>query len=305
MAGDEYIDAMAMAYEKIPFEPGQSFRLLKWTDNVREVEVCKPDGQSVRLDGAGERWHFHPELELTLVTHGQGRRFVGDHLASFEGPDLVLIGSNLPHYWSGLRGSSGYALQFVLDADHPLWQLAETSRLRSLNELAAHGAQLRGPIVKRAEELMRSIAASSAVQGLIGMLELLSEIASVELGDMTRLSNTRFALADRDPHLATISNAVKYILENIQNEIRLEDLLRVTHMSKPTFCRQFKRHTGRTLVTFVNEVRVDHARRLLVETTKPITEVAYESGFANLSHFNRQFRRVCDCSPRDLRRDGA
>lgn len=294
-----------MAFEKIPFDPGQSFRLLRWTDNVREVEVCEADGQTTRLEGAGERWHFHPELELTLITEGQGRRFVGDHLASFEGPDLVLIGSNLPHYWSGLKASSGYALQFVLDADHPLWQLAETSRLRSLNDLASHGAQLTGPIVKRSEQLMQAIASGGPVQGLIGMLELLSEIASVELGDMKRLSNTRFALADQDPHLATIANAVKYILENIQSEIRLEDLLRVTHMSKPTFSRQFKRHTGRTLVTFINEVRVDHARRLLIETTKPITEVAFDSGFTNLSHFNRQFRRVCDCSPRDLRRGGA
>lgn len=294
-----------MAFEKIPFEPGQSFRLLRWTDNVREVDLCMPDGQTARLEGAGERWHFHPELELTLITKGQGRRFVGDHLASFEGPDLVLIGSNLPHYWSGLKASSGYALQFVLDGDHPLWQLAETSRLRSLNEFASHGAQLSGPIVERAHHLMQSIASGGPVQGLIGMLELLSEIASVELGDMKRLSNTRFALADRDPHLATIARAVKYILENIQSEIRLEDLLKVTHMSKPTFCRQFKRHTGRTLVTFINEVRVDHARRLLIETTKPITEIAFDSGFTNLSHFNRQFRRVCDCSPRDLRRGGA
>lgn len=292
---------MAMAYEKIPFEQGQSFRLLRWVDNVSDVEICLPGSETVRLQGAGERWHFHPEVELTLVTRGSGRRFVGDHLTSFDGPDLVLIGSNIPHCWTGLRNSAGFSLQFVLDDSHPLWQLAETSSLQSLNKLAAQGAQFHGPILSQAERIFSQIATADPLNGLRGFLDLIAQIVATEDSFTKRLSNTKFALTGRDHHLEAIAGAVKYILGNLCEEIRLDDLVAVTHMSKPTFCRHFKLHTGRTLVAFVNELRIDHARKLLIDTNLPITEVAFDSGFTNLANFNRQFRQVCACSPREYR----
>lgn len=293
---------MPMSFERIPFARGEMFRLLRWTDNVHDVELCLPEGRTQPITGAGESWHYHPEVELTLVTRGHGRRFVGDHLASFQAPDLVLIGSNLPHYWSGLTGSSGYALQFVPDADHPLWQLAATSRLRSLNDLASCGVQISGAVVDRIRSFMESMAGGDAVRGFIGFLEILSTIGSVGSQHLRSLSMTRFSFTDRDPHVEAINRAVKYIMREMRSEIRLQSLLKVTHMSRPTFCRQFKRHTGRTLIEFVNQVRVDHARRLLVESNLPVTSVAFKSGFTNLSHFNRQFFRFTRCSPRDFRK---
>jgi len=292
---------MPTAFEKIPFAPGQSFRLLRWTDNVHDVEICLPNGRTQRFVGAGEAWHFHPEIELTLVTRGQGRRFVGDNVATLESPDMVLIGSNLPHYWSGLSGSSGYSLQFVYDHHHPIWQLAETTPLRAVQEIASRGAKFSGPAVDSIHNLMRQIATDSTAEGLIHFLQILTTINDITTGDISQLSGTHFSLVDRDPHMQVISKAVQYVLENFQELVLLDDLLNLTQMSKPTFSRQFKRHTGRTLMAFVNQVRIDYARQLLIETTDQITEIAFESGYTNLSHFNRQFKSICACSPREFR----
>ena len=102
--------------------------------------------------------------------------------------------------------------------------------------------------------------------------------------------------------MAAISHAVGFVLSNLEEEISLDDLLRVTNMSKPTFSRHFKRHTGRSLTTFVNEVRIVNAKRLLAETSQSITEIDYDSGFRNLSHFNVQFRKASNESPSEYRR---
>lgn len=292
---------MSIAFEKIPFEPGHSYRLLRWSDNVRDVEICLPNGKTQRLAGAGEEWHFHPEIELTLVTNGCGRRFVGDHVSTLEAPDMVLIGSNLPHFWSGLTGSSGMSLQFICDNKHPLWQVAETEPLRGVQEIAARGAMLSGPAVESIHQHMQRIASSSSTKSLIHFLEILSTLCDLPAQDITPLSGRQFSLVDREPHVQQISKAVQYVLANFQEHVRLGDLLELTQMSKPTFCRQFKRYTGRTLMALTNQVRVDYARQLLIENNQPITDIAFESGFNNLSNFNRQFKNICGCSPRAFR----
>lgn len=293
---------MALALEQIGMEPGKSFRCLAWSDNVTEVEQCRADGSRLQLSGAGERWHFHPEYELVLVTQGKGKRFVGDHVENFEGPDLVLIGPNLPHCWSDLRESSGFALQFVLDADHPMGQLDEMRALEEILQEANYGIRFDGPVVGRIEQSMEVIAHESMLNRLAKFVEVLAELSAVPDDERSRLSGTNLPLNQQDQHMAAISRAVGFILSNLEEEIGIDDLLKVTHMSKPTFSRHFKSHTGRSLTTFLNEVRVVNAKRCLAETTQSITEIAFSSGFRNLSHFNVQFRRSSGESPRDYRK---
>ncbi|NLE39927.1 MAG: hypothetical protein GX621_18060, partial [Pirellulaceae bacterium] len=90
---------MAINVEAIGLNEGESFRVLRWRNAVDDVELLGFHGEPVPLRGLGSLWHLHEELELTFVAEGSGTRCVGDQISSFETPSLVLLGSNLPHYW--------------------------------------------------------------------------------------------------------------------------------------------------------------------------------------------------------------
>jgi len=79
------------------------------------------------------------------------------------------------------------------------------------------------------------------------------------------------------------------------------DMVAKTHLSRATFCREFKNHTDRTFVQFLNEVRINWVRQQLLRTDDPVSDIAFAAGFDNLSHFNRVFRRHMGTSPRDFR----
>ena len=88
---------MKLCHETIALPPSESMRLLRWEDNVSNVTLIGADGRAHPYKGAGETWHYHPEMELTLFTHCTGTRNIGDCIQRFDAPDVVLIGANLPH----------------------------------------------------------------------------------------------------------------------------------------------------------------------------------------------------------------
>ncbi len=132
-------------------------------------------------------------------------------------------------------------------------------------------------------------------------IEILDELCNCQETARKSLSEKDFSIAVAAQHLDGISNSILYLLDRFDQDVGLDDLLKISHMSKSTFCRQFKRHTGKTYNKFLNELRIDHSCRLLVETVEPVTNVAYQSGFRNLSHFNRKFLDHCDITPKAYR----
>jgi AraC-like DNA-binding protein len=96
--------------------------------------------------------------------------------------------------------------------------------------------------------------------------------------------------------------ACRYIMENFCEEISHEALAAKVHLAPSSFSRLFKRVTRKTCTAYVNEIRLGHACRLLIETNHSIPEIAFTSGFHNLSNFNRRFRERYQCSPREYRR---
>lgn len=288
---------MPVHYETIELPTDQSFRLLRWQDNVSDVEVLTGPGESEPLAGAGERWHAHPAMELTLVLSGSGTRFIGDSIAPVTPPELLLIGPDVPHYWRGLHGSSGYAIQFELGPHTPLWRIAEAGGLRELWDRSTFGLLYSNLTREQVATLICEMPEQGPLRRLSALLQVLDLMANAPGKEQSKICRKAFRLAANDPHRFAIEQAIHLIVEASHEDLSLMDVARTVHMSRATFCRHFRRLTGKTFVEFLNDVRLDHARRLLVEGSMSIGQTAGEAGFSNLSHFNRLFRKRMGQTP--------
>lgn len=246
-------------------------------------------------------------------------RYIGDGVEFFEGPDLVLIGSGLPHYWD-CSPSRGYCLQFESHPGSPLaalresgalklgrWRLRqklslaalrESGTLKPLLQKAARGLAI--PFAAKAEILaeFKKMRTSNSLARLAAVVRILERLTRCR----TRpLASRRMNLADTG-RAAEIEQAVRFLIKNAEDpDLHLQDLLSQIGMSKPTFSRHFQAALGQNFTSFLQSIRLERARRLLTTTNRPVTDIAFASGFGNLSHFNKLFHQRWGATPRQIR----
>lgn len=283
--------------ELIKLPGGSAFRVLKWNENLRDVFwVVSPDKTS-RIDGEGAHWHYHQALELTLFTAGRGTRFVGDRIQSFEAGEIVLLGENLPHYWHTLGPSAGLSVQFLFAPVHPVWGFPESAALAQLFKATSRGIHYYGKSAGALTMKLQQLAAADGLDRLGLLLQLLAIAAAAPKSEQEYISNQTFSLSGDSDHQNAMRAAMRFILTNYREEISLGQLLEVTRMSKPTFSRYFKKHSGKTFGKLLQQIRVEAACRELKETEKSIIDVALSCGFSQISFFNRVFQRTMRCTP--------
>lgn len=278
------------AYEKIQPGPGRSFAF-----------------RNFDLPAFDSPWHFHPEIELTLVLSGTGRRFVGDHIAPYGPGDLVLLGPQLPHFWHSETESDGQVqrskslvVQFLPDfLGVGFFDLPELDAMHHLFATASRGLRFSGKSRKRAATLLERMATRSPQGQLLDLLETLDVLSRSP--DAEVLASDGFAPALDMRTEERINRCQSYVFEHLSEPIQLEDVASHMGMSPSAFSRYFKKVMGKTFSRFVNELRVGRACRLLLETDQPIAAVAFDCGFNNLSNFNRRFRELQGVNPRAFR----
>jgi AraC-like DNA-binding protein len=237
-------------------------------------------------------WHFHPEIELVYVNKGKGKRHIGNHISYFNNSQLVLIGSNLPHvgYIDRLTTNGSETLiQFKPDfLGEAFFTIPEMEKIKNLFERAKKGIrfniQIKESIGPKIEELVNLDGANR----IISFLEILVDLATTE--DYTLLNANGFAFETSPQNSTKIDIVFKHINENFSEHISLEEIADLASMTVPAFCRFFKKTTGKTFTKLVNEYRVVHATKLLSESQFSITDICYECGFNNFSHFNKLFK---------------
>lgn len=287
--------------ETIEIPTGHSFRAIRWSRNPKEVEVVLGDGSTSKTPGEGSHWHHHPEMELTLFKSGQGTRFVGHHIGSFDAGDLVLLGSNLPHYWHVDGKSSGLSVQWHFPPGHSLWSFPETHVAQLAFQHAERGLRLTGDGGQRVARCLERIFETHGTMRLSTLLELFALLLEVSETEVETLSSRTFGLGG-SRYQPVIAKAVRHLVANFREEVKLEDLLKLTGMSRPTFARQFKIHSGRSFSEFMNGIRLQAACRELLETDRTVLEISLDCGFNQISFFNRLFKREKGCSPSGFRK---
>ncbi|HEY0966375.1 MAG TPA: AraC family transcriptional regulator [Opitutaceae bacterium] len=287
--------------EQIQLPPGQSFRLYRWNANLRDVELVMNPGRSVPLKGEGMHWHYHQAMEITYFQRGEGTRFVGDQIAPFKSGEIVLLGENLPHYWHTRGPSTGVGIQWHFPPDHPFWGFPETQEFARHFRLAERGIRYRGAAATEIVGIIRELLTTEGASRLATLIQLIAAMARAPLADQELLSSQPLLLATEARHQTAMRAAVGFLLANFREDVRLGQLLEVTGMSKPTFSRQFKRHAGKTVSEFLQQVRIEAACDELQKTERPVIEIALGCGFSQISFFNRVFRRTCRCNPTEYR----
>lgn len=238
-------------------------------------------------------WHFHPEIELVYVDKGKGKRHIGNHISYFNNSQLVLMGSNLPHvgYIDRLTTNGSETLiQFSPDfLGKGFFKIPEMLAIDNLFERAKKGIRFNIDIKKRIGAKIQKLVDLQGVNRIVSFIEILNDLATTD--DYTLLNADGFAFESKHQDTNKIELIYKYINENFKSHISLDEVADIVSMTVPAFCRYFKKSTGRTFTNIVNEYRVVHATKLLAESNMSITDVCFNCGFNNFSHFNKLFKQ--------------
>ena len=92
----------------------------------------------------------------------------------------------------------------------------------------------------------------------------------------------------------------KYVMDHFRDQISVEKIACDVHMTTTSFCRFFKQRTNKSFIQYVNDIRIGYACKLLLQEDFNISQIAYESGFENLSNFNKQFKKIKGLTPREF-----
>jgi len=112
------------------------------------------------------------------------------------------------------------------------------------------------------------------------------------------LRNNNEAVNRRD----VLANALQYIHAHFTKKITLDQLAALEHISKSYLSRCFKQHTGKTVIAYVNQLRIQTAKRLLISSSESANEIAYQVGFESIKYFFRTFKALEGESPASFRR---
>lgn len=253
-------------------------------------------------------WHYHLEVELTLTVNSIGQRYVGDNIETYGDGDLVLLGSNLPHAWMSQdkidRSRPHLAHVFWIRPDWIntlLDTLVELKVVKAMLAMSNRGVAFSPETALAVRECVEPMRRLSPAGRLVRFIEVLSILARDE--------NHRLLCAPRTEHdpirtvdRPRIDRTLEYIHKHYQRDIAIADLADLAALSVSGLHRLFKRHTRLTVGEYITQLRVGKACSLLVSTDKPISCIADEVGYANLSHFNRQFLANKQLTPREFRR---
>ena len=250
-------------------------------------------------------WHFHPELELTLVVKSYGQRQVGDSIENFYPGDLVLVGSNLPHVWKNDQSflvdetkKDAEAVVVKFSEDFAGKEFMDLPEMRMVKDLvfkkAAFGVKLVGGLRDDIEKDMSLLCRLSADELLLKLLQILLKIAKSD-EYLLLASNLYKKETLKSNH--RINKVLDHIMDNYHQNLTLDELAEITHMNKNAFCKFFKNTTGNTLFTTINQIRIAKACQQLIETEKSVLQISLDVGFTNLSNFNRIFKKEMKKAP--------
>jgi AraC-like DNA-binding protein len=244
--------------------------------------------------------HQHPQVEISLVIEGEGTRIIGDHVAPFEAGDLVMVGGDLPHRWFAPVDYQGETHNIILQIRLPFLgegflEREEMLPIKQLFELANRGLEITGATALKVQTMIKELLNLQGFDGILTLLKIFHLIAQSK--EINVLSGIGFSMPQSLKGYDTINKVINYLMANYTGEISLDEAAQQAKMSKSAFAHFFKKRTNINFSKYINELRISHSAYLLTQSQLTVSEICFQSGFNNLSYFNRVFLEKYSMSP--------
>ncbi len=246
-------------------------------------------------------YHFHPEYELTWIVQGNGKRYVGAHMCDYFPEDLVLLGANLPHCWKTTppadeENSMSIVIQFRHDfMGSGFFNTPEMGLASHLLANSKSGIQFKGDTRPVQQKMLSLLDENNTLKKLILLLDILNDLATWPDYTLLDLQEPGFVLSATEKERMSLITA--YIVDNFQNQLSLKEAASMANMTYHAFCKYFKRAYRMGFMDAVTNYRIDFAVRQLIYTDKSISQIAFESGFNDISNFHKTFKARMRVSP--------
>lgn len=258
-----------------------------------------------------DRLHQHSETQIMLIEQGEGTLIAGDYVGRFSAGEIYIIGSGQPHvfrcdenYYRDAKKRKVKSIALYFDrayAGETFWQLDELKDIRQFLSLVA-AIRVEGKTRIEISDLIFQIIQAQKASKLILFLKALQIL--VQSRNLNRLSVAPTLQSASNKEDKRMNEVLQFTFKQSNRKIMISEVASVANLSVEAFCRYFKMSTRKTYTNFLNEVRVSNACKLLIQGETNIQSVAYRSGFQNLSHFNRQFKKVTGKTPSQYIRPG-
>jgi AraC-like DNA-binding protein len=249
--------------------------------------------------------HIHDEIELNFIQNAAGaQRVIGDHVEEIGDIELVLVGSNLQHAWFTHKCKNKIikevTIQFHRDLfDEKFLQRNQMSFIRNLFLRSARGVLFSTETMISISPRIIDLAQKHSFDSVLELMSILHDLSISR--NFRTLSDASFNKEKTFYNSRRIEKIMEFVNTNFSQNVTLGDAAKIAGMTEVSISRFFKLRTGKTFVETLNDIRLGHASRMLIETTQSVNEIAYKCGFNNMSNFNRIFKKKKDCTPNDFR----
>ncbi len=284
---------MSASYEQISLNSNESFYIGVFQDNIEKGT-----------------WHYHHKLELTFVTEGKGKRIVGDSIEDFYPGDLIFIGAKIPHVWIAEKNEFGSETARSLESVYlqfgqniipdNILKLPEFADVKKAIKLSQRGVHITGNTLNEVSSLMLELPYKDNFARIIYFYRIMDAIGKSSSNIL--LASEEYAARRFSSSNERITKIHEYLMSNAHEEVNLEKIAQLVHMAPGSLCRFFKSEMDMTIFDYLNKIKIDYACSLLLDRELGIADIAYDCGFNNLSHFNKQFKKNLNITPSQYRK---
>lgn len=249
--------------------------------------------------------HYHEEYELNLILNAKGaKRVVGGSIEVIDDLELILIGPNLYHAWFTHQATSQsiteVTIQFHKDLfDDKFLRRNQMSFVKSMLDRSQRGIAFPPETVAAIKDRLQSLAKKSGFDSVLELMSILHDLSISR--NLKTLSDPSFTNEQFNYNSRRIEKVFDYMNAHYYKQVTLAEVAKLANMPDASFSRFIKKRTGKTFIDSLNEIRLGHASRMLIESTTTVAEIAYKCGFNNISNFNRIFKRKKFCIPKEFR----